>query len=87
MYTNIVKMGNHAALRLTNRMLKSAGLRENDRVEVFCQNDSITIRRASVPHRTLEERFTSFYGKPLDEIEPVFEKEVDWGEPEGEEEW
>lgn len=87
MYTNIVNLGNHAGLRLPKMLLKSAGLRENDRVEVSCQNDSITIRRAAVPHCTLEERFTAFYGKPLDEIEPIFEEEVDWGRPEGEEVW
>ncbi|MBQ9347686.1 MAG: hypothetical protein IJT94_10185 [Oscillibacter sp.] len=43
--------------------------------------------QTAMPHRTLEERLTTFYGKPLDEIEPALEKEVDWGEAEGEEDW
>lgn len=87
MYANIVQMGNSPALRLTRTLLRQAGLRENDRVEVVCHEDSITIRRASAPHRTLEDRLTAFYGKPLEEIEPEYQQECDWGKPEGEEAW
>lgn len=40
----------------------------------------------SKKHKTLEERLTAFYGKPLDEIERIDNEEVDWGEPKGAEE-
>ena len=48
--------------------------------------DGINIRRASaVPHRTLEERLTAFYGKPIDQIGRVESGELDWGKAEGSE--
>ena len=84
-YANIVRLGNSHALRLPNPVLKSAGLAENDRVEISLQNEVITIRKAARRHRTLEERLTAFYGKPLDQISPIIQEECDWGKPEGEE--
>lgn len=50
-------------------------------------DDTITIRKTASRHRTLEERLTAFYGKPLDEIPPITQEECDWGEPEGSEVW
>ena len=87
MYANVRRLGSSREIRLPNAVMKNAGFRENDRVEISYQNDSITIRRASTPHRTLEERLTAFYGKPLEEISAVSMPETDWGKPEGEEIW
>ena len=87
MYANIVHIGSGREIRLPKSVMKNAGLRDYDRVEVSFQNNSITIRRASTPHRTLEDRLTAFYGKPLEEIEAVSSAECDWGEPEGAEAW
>ena len=40
------------------------------------------------PHRTLEERLSAFYGKPIEQIErDETDEEVDWGSPVGEEYW
>lgn len=52
-------------------------------MEIFCQDDTITIRKAPFQHRTLEERLTSFYGKPLDEISPLSQEELGWGKAQG----
>jgi antitoxin MazE len=50
--------------------------------------DTITIKKAvTTPHKTLEERLTAFYGKPVAEIDRIQSEEVDWGQPEGEEVW
>ena len=50
--------------------------------------DAITIKKAAaVPHKTLEERLTEFYGKPIQEIGPLQAEEVDWGKAEGREVW
>ena len=68
-------------------MLKKVNLWESSSVEVSYQNDANIVKREAVPHRSLEERITSFYGKPLSEIDPVFAKEYDWGERVGAEEW
>lgn len=51
-------------------------------------DDGINIRRASaIPHRTLEERLTAFYGKPIDQIDRIEAEELDWGKAEGSEAW
>ena len=82
MYATIQKWGNSQGLRIPKAILDAVGLRENDRVEL------IQIKRAaSVPHRTLEERLTAFYGKPVDQIERLEEQEYDWGAAEGQEVW
>lgn len=38
-------------------------------------------------HRTLAERLTAFYEKPLEQIQPVRNEEYDWGKPKGREVW
>lgn len=51
-------------------------------------DDGINIRRASsIPHRTLEERLTAFYGKPIDQIDRIEAEELDWRKAEGSEAW
>lgn len=72
-------------IQLPKEFLEQIGVRENDEVEIFCQEDTIIIRKASFQHRTLEERLTSFYGKPLEEISPISQEELDWGEAQGDE--
>lgn len=89
MYATIQKWGNSQGLRIPKVLLETLGIRENDRVELIPSKDSITIKKApSVQHKTLEERLTAFYGKPLDQIERIpSEGELDWGKPEGSEVW
>ena len=88
MYATIQKWGNSQGLRLPKALLDSIGLRENDRVELIEEGDGIRIQKAAQPqHRTLEERLTAFYGKPLDEIGLIESEEIDWGRTEGNEVW
>ena len=88
MYTTVSRWGNSQGIRLPKSLLEALGLQENDRVELSCQEDVITIRKASAPtHRTLAERLTAFYQQPLDKIEPIHTDEVDWGKREGHEIW
>lgn len=87
MYATISRWGNSQGIRIPKSLLEALGLRENDQVELACQNDTITIRRATARHRTLEERLTEYYGKPLDQIQPVQAEEIDWGSPKGGEAW
>lgn len=87
-YTKIQKFGDSSVLHIPTVLLDALGIRENDRVELSQSNDSITIKKAPViPHRTLEERLTAFYGKPLDEIGRIDSKEFDWGPAKGAEQW
>ena len=88
MYATIQKWGNSLGLRIPKPLLDALGIHENDRVELLSDHDSITIRKVSAPaHKTLEERLTAFYGKPIEEIPTVENEEVDWGHGEGAEAW
>ena len=88
MYATIQKWGNSNGLRVPKALLDAVGLRENDRVELVQNHDSITIKKACpIQHKTLEERLTSFYGKPVEQIDRVPSEEMEWGKAEGSEAW
>ena len=88
MYATIQKWGNSNGLRVPKALLDAVGLRENDRVELVQNHDSITIKKVCpIQHKTLEERLTSFYGKPVEQIERIRSEEIDWGKSEGSEAW
>ena len=68
MYATIQKWGNSNGLRFPKALLDAIGLKENDRVELIQSADAITIKKASpTQHKTLEERLTAFYGKPIEQ--------------------
>lgn len=90
MISTIQKWGNSCAVRLPKGVLDSVGFSENTSVEILAslQDGTILIKRA-VPefrHKTITERLEAYYGKPVNEIEPVEEEEVDWGGRYGDEE-
>lgn len=87
MYATIQRWGNSQGLRIPKALLDALELRENDRVELTQTSDGIHIRKASAGHRTLEERLTAFYGKPINEIPRLETPEFDWGAAEGHEVW
>ena len=75
-------------IRIPKPLLGSLGIRENGRVEFLQTENMITIKKtAAAPHKTLEERLTSFYGKPIEEIGRIQSQEVEWGQAEGSEVW
>lgn len=88
MYATIQRWGNSNGLRLPKALLEAIGMKENDRVELIQSADSITIRKvAPVQHKTLEERLTVFYGKPISQIDRIENEEIGWGTAEGSEAW
>lgn len=88
MYATVQKWGNSQGIRIPKALLDTLGIYENDRVELVQQEDGITIKKIAAPkHKTLEERLTAFYGKPLDQLPQLLEEEVDWGKAEGTEAW
>lgn len=88
MYATIQRWGNSQGIRLPKILLEGLGIRENDRVELTQSEDTITIKKVSVPHKTLEERLVAFYGKPIEEIGTISgDQELDWGKAEGNEVW
>jgi antitoxin MazE len=88
MYATIQKWGNSNGIRIPKVLLEALGLGENDRVELVQSEDAIMVKKVAVnPHKTLEERLTAFYGKPIDQIDRLGESELDWGTPTGAEVW
>ncbi len=88
MYVTLQRWGNSQGIRIPKALLDALGLRENDRVELVQEKNGITVKKASaVPHKTLEERLTAFYGKPIEEIERLDDREEAWGSARGAEEW
>lgn len=89
MYAKIQKWGNSQGLRIPKTLLDAFGLHENDRVQLIQTEDSIQIKKiASVHNSSLEERLTSFYGRPIEEISRIEgDQEYDWGKTMGAEQW
>ncbi len=79
MQGTIQKWGNSHAVRLPKNLIDSAGLQENDLVEIISEKDQLTIKKKK-RHLTLEERFQDYQT----DTSCV---EFDWGSPQGEELW
>jgi len=89
MYATIQRWGNSQGIRIPKALLEALNIRENDRVELEQTKDAITIKKATTSaHKTLEERLTAYYGRPIDQITRIENgPEVDWGAAEGGETW
>ena len=83
MTTTIQKWGNSQGVRLPKAVLEELLLKENDRVEISTDNDSIVIKKSTRKRRSkksLEKRFDNYTG----DYECM---EYDWGKPMGKEVW
>lgn len=89
MRVRVQQWGNSQGIRIPKSVISAMKISLNDSLEINHDAETITIKK-TVPerHRTIEERLETFYGKPLDQIQPVEkEPETDWGKPAGEEIW
>lgn len=82
MKSAIAKWGNSLALRLPRALAESAALREGSAVDLRLEGDSLVITPTR-PRYRLEDLLAS-YETTDDEAES---REVDWGPPQGKEEW
>lgn len=88
MYVTIQKWGNSHGLRIPKTVMDALGLSTNDQVELIQSGDSLTIRKAEkYRHKSLEERLTSFYGVPVEQLGQVEQPAYDWGGKAGGEVW
>lgn len=85
--TAIKKWGNSQGIRLSKEIISSAGLKENDSVEISVNNGVITIKKVKLKYLTLKERLEAFYNKPIDDIYVESSQEVDVGTHVGDEVW
>lgn len=85
--TAIKKWGNSQGIRLSKEIISSAGLKENDNVEISVDDGIITIKKAKPKYLNLKERLEAFYNKPIDDIYVESSQEVDVGIHVGNEVW
>jgi antitoxin MazE len=69
------RWGKNLAIRFPGAIVKAAGLRDGERVEIETHDGEIVIRRA-VPHFTLAEHFA---GKSPREWRAAYAGAFDWG--------
>ena len=84
----IKRWGNANGIRIPKKILELVRLNENDQVDITVKDESILIKKKTKEYKSLSERITDFYNKPLDEIGLIDTvEEVDYGEPVGNEVW
>ena len=87
MQTTIVKWGNSQGIRLPKAFLKNINIVENDTVDVILEKEQIIIKKSNVKiHKTTKERLIDFYGLEFNK-KHTSQKEIEWGDPVGEELW
>ena len=87
MQTSVVKWGNSHGIRLPKAFLQSIKIKENDIVDVTLENERIIIKKVNKKeHKTTKQRLIDFYGEDLKKYAKT-QKEIDWGQPVGNEVW
>ena len=81
MTTTIQKWGNSQGVRIPKILLDSINWSENEEVSINIEEDKLVIEKAKTQNRkNIKELFKDYKGE-------YKHKEIDWGEPEGEEIW
>lgn len=81
MIAQVKKWGNSQGIRLSKELLVSAGIQNNDFLDIELVDGNIVLKKVRKQHRTLEERAKEYDGK----LGPY--EGFDWGEPVGRERW
>ena len=86
--TNIRKWGNSQGIRLSKEILTQMNLQENDTVGIKIYDGKMTVEKINKPkYLNLTERLEAFYKRPIDEIYVESTREIDVGDPVGNEQW
>ena len=81
MTTIIQKWGNSQGIRIPKVILESMNWSENEQIVIIVEDEKLIIKKAKEKKRkNIKKLFEDYDG----EYEP---KEIDWGEPKGEEIW
>lgn len=81
MTTIIQKWGNSQGIRIPKVILESMNWSENEQIVIIVEDEKLIIKKAKENKRkNIKQLFEDYDG----EYEP---KEIDWGEPKGEEIW
>ena len=81
------EVGNSITATIPTRFAEKSGLKAGDSVTFYLTTDgNVMLKKASVKKKTRYELYLEeFYGKPIEEIEPIYSEELDWGYAVGEE--
>ena len=63
MITAIQKWGNSCAIRIPVGILEALSIKENDKVEILAEEETITIRKAVKKYKNLDELFLNYDGE------------------------
>ena len=80
MEVKLKKWGNSDGIRIPNTIIKSLGLKTNDKLDLEVEDNKIIISKAKTKEEVLEEKFKNYKGDNLT-------KEFTWDEPRGKEIW
>jgi antitoxin MazE len=80
MKSRVQKWGNSLAVRIPKTYAKEAGLSENSPVDISMSDKTLVLKPLKKPRVTLDELLSGI-------TEDNKHAEVDWGKPEGREEW
>ncbi len=80
------KVGNSITATIPNEIIKELGIKPGDSMDVSTVNNTIVFIPAKKKLKG-EIFLEEFYGKPISEIGGFETEVVDWGEPQGDEEW
>ena len=80
------KWGNSSGIRIPKQVLMDLNIKVNDKLSIRSVNDEIIIKKEH-GHKTLEERLTEFYKKPISKIKKLNVDEIDTGNSVGDEIW
>ena len=80
------KWGNSSGIRIPKQVLVDLNIKVNDKLSIRSVNDEIIIKKEK-KHKTLEERLTEFYKKPISKIKKLNVDETDTGNSVGDEIW
>jgi antitoxin MazE len=80
------KWGNSSGIRIPKQVLVDLNIKVNDKLLITSVNDEIVIKKEK-KHKTLEERLTEFYKKPISKIKKLKVEEIDTGDNVGDEIW
>lgn len=80
MEARLQKWGNSWGIRIPSTILKSLNLKNDDIVDLICEDDKIIISKSNSRKVSLEKKFKEYNGENLS-------KEFVWDEPKGREIW
>lgn len=80
MEVRLQKWGNSDGIRIPSSILKTLGIKTNDKIDLKCEDDKIIISKPKKEKISLEEKFKNYNGENL-------AKDFVWDEPKGREIW